>query len=317
MPSRPSNRSTRCEFNSTLAIAMNIDLKELGITLVVGAYVLYGLELLGGLLFEKNLFKKLRAAELVSETGSVAVSLALSFAIGMIMESTAAFYLRGPGSSIKLFESTMIRQVVDRNTGELTPLGLEVTGNHLLSLAGGAELSKVETEACKAGIVSDSSEMLLDRGVSRLYYHAKNTLYGHPQYSSELLNVQQRMNFSSAFAGCSVVLLIAFVLLALVRTRLFSNRKALPKLRIAALLAAFIAGIGGTSLFTYTRESGEYTRRVLGYYSSTLVEAQMALRRDSVASATIPVGDVRITTDTLCLRGILRGDANVHSEPKP
>jgi hypothetical protein len=282
---------------------MNLDLKDVGITLVVGAYVLYGLELLVGVLYRHNLFTALREAKFVSDTGSVAVSLALSFALGMIMESAATFYLRGPGSSLKFFERTMVKQVLDKQTLGVSPLGLEMSGNRLFSLVAGPSLVPIERTICATGAIQATDTVVFQRAVSRLYYHSKNVLYGHPQFSDEMLGVQQRMNFSSAFAGCSAMLLLAFVAMTGERwaaTRRKPNAEFIPRLKSAGLIASLFGVITATSLFAYSREAGEYTRRAFGYYSTITVEEDLAQQRSDTL-----VAEARARTDENCLARIV------------
>jgi hypothetical protein len=292
---------------------MTFDLKEVGITLVVGAYTLYGLELLCWTLFRENIFTRLRAERVVSDTGSVALSLALSFSLGMLMESGSGLLLRGPGSKIKLFERTLAKQVFRSAESRPTPLGLELAGSHLFVRAAGERLAEVEARMCQGLALTPEQQRLLRVATERAYYRAKNVVVGHPQYHGEMMSIQARMNFASAFAGCSVFLAGAFVLGLLIRLlRAVGQREPVSDgahrwwltLQQSTLVVAVLALLTTASLFAYVRESGEYTRRALGYYSTLRVE-----RGTDATSSLLPSGAGRTvlepSTTPSCLNLIL------------
>jgi hypothetical protein len=279
---------------------MNVDLRDVGITLVVGAYVLYGLELIWWWAGDVNLFRTLRKHGIVSETGSVAISLALSFAIGMIMESSTAFIFRDASSPFRAFDGFLMDQVARDSahgpggtveTLSLTPLGRELAANGLLTSVSGGKGIGVEPRWCAKGVGADERREFR-RAVVRYYYQAKNTAFTDAERQEELLAIQQRMTFVSAFAVCSALLAVVLAVLGLglmvadAQERLTrwkdGERRRLARLRrpvrgpLAALLGLVL--LTGLSWFSYRTEAGEYIRRVLGYYSSDVLETRM---RDS------------------------------------
>jgi hypothetical protein len=118
----------------------------------------------------------------------------------------------------------------------------------------------------------------LDEVIARFYYNAKNWTYRQPTYFNELQRIQSRVDFSRTLALTSLVLLLAYCLVALVYgvsadlhdydivwLRWWKPRRRHLKIGLAILIYV-LAMVGG--LIAYRHESKEFAKRSFGYYGT-------------------------------------------------
>lgn len=115
----------------------------------------------------------------------------------------------------------------------------------------------------------------LESVIDRLYYYAKNTVYGSPNYFSELSRIQTRLDFSRSVAVLSFVYLgLTTGILCLQAAAAIRRRRPLSadrRLAAVGLMLAFF-GVYFASVWAYHRESDEFNKRAFGYFSTLNID---------------------------------------------
>lgn len=282
---------------------MDFDLKELGATLVVGAYFLFGLEVISFLVLGSNVF-----VQVVSRSGTkfttqtlLALSIVLCFALGMLMEDVSDKFVDRDTLTQELIMRFMpsgstdddIKQAVlyGENRQEAGPLAREMADRHLFCRFAGNHGLKIEEAITKGSGASlwGMPEKERESAAKRLYYHAKNVVYKESTYYDELKKIQSRIDFSRSYLVISALLLGITLALTVYKVfklgiRLRRNPTEVEKQRQAEKLwnlSKRLAGIVSFFLFScllgtfaYKAEETQFDNRAYGYFSSLNAPAE-------------------------------------------
>jgi hypothetical protein len=273
---------------------MDFDLKELGVTLIIGAYCLFGVEVLLYLMYGSNVLIKIEKSTQFSTRALLALSVTICFALGMLMEDVSDKFVDRDTWMQKLVMSFIPYGQTDdeiklvtlygNNPGKIDPLAREVASRGLLSLYGGRYGGEVETAIMQDNLHNVSHEKR-EEAAKRLYYHAKNVVYKEPTYYDELKRIQLRIDFSRSFMGLSAFFVLFTIILAAARTLKLTRqwkgkhrrdvkddeqlRSRLGKLaRIGAYAIVFFMVSCALGYFSYKAEERQFNSRAFGYFSS-------------------------------------------------
>jgi hypothetical protein len=309
-------------------VIVDIDIKELGVTLLIGGYLLYGTDLILRHLGKVDVRRRRRARNDKPETRdtkAIAVGVALSFSLGILAEASTDWLANDTTNE---FDNRLTQQVVEN--WKLTPLGKDLARNRVFSRANGDGIADAERAWAMSDTAAVTDTAVLSDAIKPTYYLAKNFIAGHPQYQHELLGLESRMNFAGSFAVCSIVLLLVAV-----GTSGFAGWKhgretgasesspatpaahAAPAVPITpeapvpraspfedlnrnlSIALTALVFLGTTSYFAYHSQVGEYTRRALGYYASILQERE--LERKASGGGSPIVQDLACPPDKACV----------------
>jgi hypothetical protein len=202
---------------------MDVNLKDLGATLVTGAYFLLGVAFLACAIFGWDFFFFLRLGKRLSSAGVTLLMLCLAFGSGMLLEDISNKFVDTGAAKIPFLDIPLLP--LDEDLRAETLYGKEFmaalpSGKHPGTTAHtdelkigrlsrrAAELKLLESQG-QEGIAAQQAVLNkdpnLDRGkacdaASRLYYDAKNTVYTVDNYYDELKQIQTRIDFSRSFA---------------------------------------------------------------------------------------------------------------------
>lgn len=273
---------------------MDFDLKELGATLAVGAYFLFGIEVISYLILGSNAFLTIEKSTRFTPRTLLALSVVICFSLGMLMEDVSdkfvdrdteiqGFLMRPVPSGATDDE---IKQVVLYGTDrkKVGPLALEMANRHLFCRFGGphgAEVERAITEG--AGRLWGTEEAYREAAAKRLYYHAKNVVYGKDTYYDELKKIQLRIDFSRSYLAISALFILVVSLLTaykmfklnarrrknrgdLVRQEQAAKMRKLGE-RYTAIIALLVLSYI-LAAFAYRSEETQFDNRAYGYFSS-------------------------------------------------
>lgn len=204
---------------------MEFNVEELGTTLAVGAYVIFGAELLLLAFFGSNVYRLINASERLGPWGARSLVVVACFAIGMIAEDLSNKFVDDFDfwQKLKILpaeKELRSNSLFGRNpTKKISGLAREAAKNKLLSAYGGKQGKEIE-QLINSGKL-DSSHLINQRNYSnvanRLYYHAKNAIFLEDNYFEEMHRIQVRIDFARSFAIISIVLIMTTLTLYLIK----------------------------------------------------------------------------------------------------
>lgn len=288
---------------------MNIELNELGMTFLVGALVILGIDAIRFAAWGTHLTRL--SEEIVNnvaeDKGTAVITsgifIGLSFATGLLVEDAcykfhdpflywpleAAHQVIGvalPSSGdLKIdLQRSVLFEKLSLDARRLTPLGEQVCNAKLLQRSFASEGEPVATWMCGDGarpVRGNEPDpfYVVDRTIRSAFYFAKNRVYNDPQYLGEMTRIQSRLEFSRTvatltFGGAALTLLLiplrAFALRA-------DPRQRQRRTRNATLLALAFVTIYILAYVAYMQESEEYNKRVFGYYAAMIFAADKKL----------------------------------------
>lgn len=241
---------------------MDIELQQLGTTIIIGAYVLIALVIL------LNKFSETRYSRLIDKFEEsknwktfpqviffvIIVLIALS--LGIIAENLSDNLTdKSPLSKIYGTEKDMRTELLFEENSSLTPFGIQLHRAKVLNAFGYDKHND------------------LDKIANDIYYFAKNTVYKHETYFNELRDIQTRISFTRSFALISSILLLLSIL-SLIRILIIRRIKDVNKSgdnfvnqrksEYLSLITFLI--FTGASLYSYAKEEEQFNRRVYGYF---------------------------------------------------
>lgn len=309
---------------------MELDIKDLAITIAVGATVLFGGEFVSWLFFRNNIYIRLRDHCLIPHQGSTAMMLSISLALGLIVESAADPSIREQLFRVSGFEEVMLRQLATSD-GKPMALGAELAERRLFSRIDEQSGGLVEDALCSSAVLA-LPEGQFSHSAWRLYYHAKNVVLADATYSKEMLSIQQRIDFAAAFA-LALMIILSMLLSAFVLKWIVDRIKPLDNAptpfwgfdysvrrmkggdgsrsdaryfrRIACGLVVLVFSGVAASNYAYATQTGEYVRRAFGYYSTA---AEVA-RENQLQHAPTNLSQLPLTNRPCAARGLRQRDA--------
>lgn len=278
---------------------MGFDLKDFGATIIVGAYVLFGADLIVYWLFGRNFSSAIIRKTRFDRTTLFAIATAASFAIGMLAEDLSSKFVDeiGPYQELGLLtaeDDIRARALFGKNPCEkLRPLAREMARFHLISLYGGAKYSgdTVGTEFEKLILatdklciepVSDANPVTpenLGKVASRIYYEAKNRVFQEGNYYDEMRRIQIRVDFARSVAVVSLAFGIIVTPIALL-VRLLPLRRFVRFKAVAWLFELTQGGVFVGRNDAIRRTSGLIVLFLVFYWCGQLAFADEELEFD-------------------------------------
>jgi hypothetical protein len=265
---------------------MNFDIKDLGATLVTGAYFLLGLIFLFYSFSGGNFLFFLAFVKRMTGVAVTVLVLSLAFGVGMLLEDVS-------------------NKIVDSDPAQalgLLPLDKTLRAETLFGedfLAGGSEPGPLSCSAVRLGLLARHGDEgrkatnavnaknskiggNFDRAATSLYYEAKNTVYRQASYYDELKQIQTRIDFSRSFAVTSLLLAAMGLVFAVVARfapkwfELLAVRWDLQGVRNLSSVDLFfrvlslgvLVAMFFLARFAYSSEEHEFNKRAYGYFFS-------------------------------------------------
>jgi hypothetical protein len=267
---------------------MNIELKDLALTLLIGLYTCLALRAIANQISQAS-FRRLlitsipELKELASESRknagtpglfASAIALGLCVSAGLVVQDLS-FRSGDAGTMPWFLEHSpaggvhwLRHRYAPSSTGELPRHSSE--SDLRWSALGGSSGSQLYKElaanvfALTPNVPRPPVSKYIEGCYQALYYRAKNTVYRVPQYFEELDRLQSRIDFARSWTTVSWALAgIACLLMAASALR---RKETLGLLKLALILGLLHLA----SFYAYHRESDEYNKRVYGYFSTML-----------------------------------------------
>ena len=293
---------------------MEFNIEELGTTLAVGAYIIFGAEILLLAYFGSNVNRIIKAGERLGAWGSRSLVVVACFAIGMITEDLSNKFVDNinwwqeisilPAEN-ELRSKSLFGKVPPEKFSDLTQ---NAAKNRLLSTYGGKHGEEIEyliNHNDKASLKKIKQNDFFE-AANKLYYQAKNAVYLEDNYFAELRRIQVRIDFARSFAIISVILLFTTLILFLLKL-IFPNlqldhfpgvkfvKHKKSKTQKISHLQYIERTIGGVIIFgllfvighsAYSSEEREFNSRVFGYFITLHLNGQLVTQRFPTASGT-------------------------------
>jgi hypothetical protein len=224
---------------------MDLGLKEIIITIMLGAYTLLGLEIILFALFRLRFkgffrdtlgFDRYRVPRNTSPYPmKIAVFIGLSFGVGIVAEDLSYKFVDNelPFGLLSRYDSRVKSLIGDIESPAVNPLAKELALNGAFRIS--AE-NPEESRRTEAWILSGEpyhdpcaqtpEHCFVKHSIIDLYYQAKNTVYTNPNYYDELKRIQARSDFTRSIAiiGFFYWALIPVLLLFLLAVRVYARR---------------------------------------------------------------------------------------------
>lgn len=276
---------------------MDFDLKEVGATIILGAYLLFGLEVVSYLLFGSNAYLQIEKSTRFTSRGLLGLSVALCFAFGMLMEDVSDKFVDRETTMQKAVRAILPFAKTDDDLkiatlyGEekrgkeekLDRLAQEMATRHLFCNYGGSNGRIVESAISQKKSLKSVSKEVKEEAAKQLYYHAKNTVYREDNYYDELKRIQLRIDFSRSFLAISALLIVLTLMLATYRglrllRSVLRRRRGLRDDQLRAKVSKLLARTASIACvlflfcvlaaFSYQAEERQFNARAYGYFSS-------------------------------------------------
>lgn len=231
---------------------MEFDLKEISITLVLGAYALFGIELLAYVFFGSTLLRRLQKHGSLTEGRALSLIVTGCFAVGMLIEDlsnkfvdTDTPHLTRALAAVNLRTDDQIKWQTLYGPDpslKVRPLGAEIACRGLLTHFLGTGADRIERQIVEHRRISPSDKDLWASVARQFYYTAKNRVYREDTYYDELKHIQMRIDFSRSFFAVSLGLLVALFLL-LIPKLLFPSLGRMPGKWLSPAGRRWIAGM--------------------------------------------------------------------------
>ncbi len=287
---------------------MEFNLKEVTITIVIGAYLLFGLEFLFYTLLKKSVslhLLQLLESRRISPRVLAVVAIVSCFVFGMFAEALSDKLVDEDTPLQKIIgyipksktDDEIKRDTLFGDEEEAAPLGVEAAKRDLLRLYGGKYGEATQkTLTCGGWRLKGISPKETKAVAKSLYYHAKNVIYKEPTYFNELQTIQLRIDFARSCIGVSIFLtalaLILFLYTEGARVYLFRRRsraRKLPQSKKTAhvrrirkrfrredqarrnrlyYVLGFLAVSFLAGVYSYNAEEINFDKRAFGYFSS-------------------------------------------------
>ncbi|ODS34056.1 MAG: hypothetical protein SCARUB_00829 [Candidatus Scalindua rubra] len=270
---------------------MDLSFQDFGATLIIGAYVVIGVELLLYIFFGTNLYFRLEIRNKLTQLSTVGLLIAFCFAIGMLMEGASNVIVDKYKKdklintllpSEKSIRKEVLFKIVNKSPDKIrnnslpsektvkeikaTSLGLELAKLGLLSRYGGINRKAVERYILSKKDLIEFEEDL-GKIASVVYYPAKNRVYREPNYYDELKHIQTKINFTRSFSLVSILLVLVTIIFAAVRYPSAKINNFRKLWMVICIVFAFIL-VHFIGRFVFKWEEMEFDKRAFGYFIS-------------------------------------------------
>jgi len=277
---------------------LNIELNELGMTFLVGALVILGVDAIRFAVWGTHLTRLSEevVSNVAADKGTAVITtgifVGLSFAIGLLVEDAcykfhdpflywpleAAHHVVGsalPSSGDLKFDLQrgVLFEELSIHERRLTPLGEQVCNAKLIELSFASNGKPVADWMCRGGARPSRVDRrdpfyVVDRTIRSAFYFAKNRVYMITEYSSEMKRIQSRLEFSRTVATLTFGGAVITLPLALLSIIFIDRDDLLRRIRNSALLTLAFVAVYILAYVAYMQESEEYNKRIFGYYAS-------------------------------------------------
>jgi hypothetical protein len=272
---------------------MEFDLKEIGVTIFIGAYFLFGIEVLLYLFFSSNVFLTIEKETRFTSRSLIVLALTLSFAFGMLIQDVSDQFVDEDTwlhNIVALFadqssdDELKLRTLFKENNSQINPFAFEMARLGFINKYGGEYGQGVqEAILTKKSVQGIDQKQLMDVA-KQLYYYAKNRVYKEATYYDDLKEIQLRIDFARSFLAISFFLIpitlgMALVKIILMRTNgraKLGTDNAEPNERkhwhtmllptACIIVCLIVSCLLGT--FAYISEETQFDRRAYGYFYS-------------------------------------------------
>ena len=287
---------------------MDLELKNLGQTLAIDGFVIFGLFSIVSI-FKPDWASGLRLfSDRDHKLHESAMILALIFATGILAEDVSKNSIPesvGESAALSYLEFTdevsLLKNLFEvrhhsKDHLEIKPKPVYID---LMDVANTDQYFTNHSNRIKAcitnnydfnQIVGENKIKELQFAVKGIYYVAKNRVYRESNYFNELQDIKTRVDFSSSLGLICLIYAICYLLLGVIS--LFPSRwtSKLGQARekrslIAGLFVAYLIGILLTGI-SFRSETKNYNLRVFGYYTSIIADNKEGKTIDSSDSST-------------------------------
>lgn len=261
---------------------MEINLAELGTTLFVGGYLIFGLLLVrvvlfGGSFLPKQISSRVDPQTRIGQLGLGVVVVTVCFGLGMLAEDlsnkfvdTDVFWQNDLFPVLPTERSMKMNALLGEGlSNEVSHLIKEMAWRGILSRYGGEfgdcmELAILCNQP-KRGIEWEDSVTLA------VYYQAKNAVFKEENYFDEMSKIQTRLDFARSFAilsACMAAIVMLIIFASFIRGITRKNRVKNRIYQPALLLLLVFSACYSLGCFAYVSEEREFNLRAFGYFSS-------------------------------------------------
>ena len=282
---------------------MNIELQQLGSTIIIGIFVLFSLVVFITQFSKttpyirlENQFKKSKNMDAFPQFIIFAIIVLIALSLGIIAENLSDdFTDKFPLSNFVGEEKGMRTKLLFDKDGSLTSFGVQLHRANVLNTFGYDKHND------------------LDKIANDIYYFAKNTVYKHETYFNELRDIQIRISFTRSFALISLFLVLLFIfslfriliIQKIERVNKSGNKSVNQIISEGFSLIAFLI-LAGASLSSYAKEEKQFNLRVYGYFYTLISSNDEEFQ--SIISKMVPPPISGLTT--------LKSDKEENSEKK-
>ncbi len=275
-------------------------LEGLGATISIGLYLIIGGFALFYYIFKINILSKITSFFANSNLGNLVVFLAMSYALGILVENTADYgygskteksrfwniVRLGTKSESELKEVVIIKE----NNLDLTPLGKKIVLAGMFSKYAGEEFKNFE-HRIRLGYQPAINDRIRN-AIKEVYYTARNRVLLKDSYFTELTDIQHRIDLTRSFTHATGCLFIFLTLLSIIswikleksywfirkqdvipgkkandspRESLWKMRKSIF-VKLIIMLSIFLFFYYVSLRWGFEHEEKQYNKRVFGYF---------------------------------------------------
>jgi hypothetical protein len=294
---------------------MDFGLKEIGITFMVGAFTILGIELvvfylsniaLTGFFRDKLGLGTPSVEKHESESVQnmrLAVFVGLAFAVGILAEDVSYKFVDNklPFGLESKYDLRVKVLIEDWESKKSSPLAKDLAKRGAFEIVEPEKGKAIQNWIINEGVCLECQNLSneeIRNSIIKLYYHSKNKVYLQVNYYDEMKKIQTRTDFARSVLFISVfyiafALLLASVMFAdlyifknfLVKWLKSFNLKTLSGIReiiptnvCFTIITLFLVSI--FSWLAYDSESREYNKRAFGYFATmALEEKQVELKQ--------------------------------------
>jgi hypothetical protein len=273
---------------------MEFDLKEIGVTIFIGAYFLFGIEVLLYLFFSSNLFLTIERETRFTSRSLIVLALTLCFAFGMLIEDVSNKFVDEDEQLQKYVVSIFpphssddqikFRTLFGETGSSPSNFALEMSRFGLVSTYGGKHGHDVQEAINQHGNTQQIERVKLMSVAKELYYNAKNRVYREQTYYDELKEIQLRIDFARSYLTISFLLIPIALLVAVIslfitkrvgqeatgKPREAQKDRRLVFFRAAACTLLFLIGSCLLGKYAFVSEESEFDKRAYGYFYSIM-----------------------------------------------
>lgn len=311
---------------------MDFGLKEIGITFMVGAFTILGVELvlfhlcgltITGFFRERLGFVKVekQSQDESVYTMRLAVFIGLAFGVGILAEDISYKFVdtKLPFGLPSRYDSRITVLIGNLKNPEIENLALDLANNNAFEMLNNADdiktkdwiLSKPTENPCK----DNEKDCFVTNSIENLYYFAKNSVYKEANYYDEMKKIQSRADFTRSIAVISFSYLLFTIALGLIliidkfilENSLIGYLKNTKNVYLLPLRPIIISKLIITLLillltfffasWAFYKETQEFNKRAFGYFSSMLQKEKNSARKSEPGKTQFIIEGVPVTQD--------------------